>query len=504
MTTMTFEKTPITNRVAIEPNTQSYIYKSALELAHLIRTGQATSTAIVKAHLDQIDKHNPALNAVVILLREEALQVARECDEEAARGQWRGPLHGVPMTVKEQFWVKGTKCTLNFKMLKDWTAPADALTVERLKQAGAVILGKTNVPQNLLDYQVWGDIYPEGNNPYDLDRTPGGSSGGAAAALAAGLTPIELGADFGGSIRVPANYCGVYGLKPTENTVPQHGMGPVPENSKGFVSHMAQAGPLARTLEDLELVWNIIRGPHESDRTVPRIDWADATGKQLSDYKIAWVDGWPGYETSQSTQKSIKQLVESLEREGARLEQATPPNRLHERTLALYVRFFPQMIAQGVPGLIRSLMKMQIKGSLMKNIDKYHREYDKGFQPSFENYAETLTLRAELVSEWETFFKNYDLLICPMSYGPAFRRCKIGTPITYEGRTMIYVNYVWPYVGCFNASGHPALNMPLGLDPAGLPVGVQLVGSYWSEPNLLNFAKLASPLTPGFVKPAGY
>jgi amidase len=170
-----------------------YIYKSAIELADIISSGQATSTEIVKDHLEQIKKHNPTLDAVIILLEEEALREAAKCDEETRQGQFRGPLLGVPIPINEQFCLTGTNTTVNSKMFKDWTAPEDAVVVDRLKKAGAIIMGKTNVPRNLTDYQVSGDIYPECKNPYNLEYSPGGSSGGSSAALATGMTPIELG-----------------------------------------------------------------------------------------------------------------------------------------------------------------------------------------------------------------------------------------------------------------------------------------------------------------------
>lgn len=199
---------------SIQLHMNQYIYKSATELAGLIRDGKATSTAIVSAHLERIRNVNGRLNALINVFEEEALQEAALCDKEAEEGRFRGPLHGVPITIKEQFWIKGKKSNTNFKMLKDFVAPEDAVVVDRIRKSGAIILGQTNVPKNLLDYQVAGDIYPEGVNPYNVEYSPGGSTGGGAAALAAGLTPLELGGDFGGSIRVPANFCGLYGLKP--------------------------------------------------------------------------------------------------------------------------------------------------------------------------------------------------------------------------------------------------------------------------------------------------
>jgi amidase len=481
-----------------------FIYKSATELAEIISSGEATSTDVVKDHLEQIKKHNPALDAVVILLEEQALKEAARCDEEARRGQYRGPLHGVPMTIKEQYWLKGTKTTVNFKMYKDWTAPEDAVIVDRLRRAGAVIMGKTNVPKNLTDYQVSGDIYPECKNPYNPEYSPGGSSGGSATALATGMTPVELGGDFGGSIRNPSNWCGLYGLKPTENTIPRHGNICIPEGARGFVFHMATAGPMARTPTDMELVWEIIQGPHKGDRTVPGIEWKNTIGKSLRDYRVAWVDGWPGYETSDETRSLIRNFAEQLRQKDGHSENAGPAKDLHERSLALWVRLFAQLTSQDVPRLIRPFMKMQMRKGMLNGFTKFKKELNKGFKNSFIYYSETMGIRAALVAEWEQFFERFDLLVCPMSYGPAIKRSKTGAPIHYDGKKLVYLDYAWPYLSCFNASGHPGINIPLGIGKEGLPVGVQVIGPYWSEPELIQFAKLVSGFTPGFIRPEGY
>lgn len=479
-------------------------YQSASELARRLRAGELTSTGLVEASLARIGARNPSLQAVVALLEREALRTAAERDRETGEGRLRGPLHGIPMTVKEQFWVEGTKCTLNSRMLRKWTAPGDAMVVRRLRDAGAVIVGKTNVPRNLLDYQVSGDIYPEASNPYDLSRSPGGSSGGSAIALAAGMTPLELGGDFGGSIRVPAHFCGVYGLKTTEKTIPEHGMGPVTKGSEDAVWHMAVAGPMARTVEDLELLWKVIRGPYEGGGTAPAAAWADASGRSLGDYRVAWVDGWPGYPTSSQTREVIHDLVASLEQRGGRLEQASPANDLHRRSLALYVRLFPQIIAQAVPRPVRVLLKLQLRRSLLKGMNTFRTELNQGFRLGPANYAETMAMRGELIREWDGFFREFDLLVCPVSFGPAYRRCRTGTPISWDGSTLVYIDYVWPYVACFNASGHPAIAIPLGLGQDGLPVGVQVAGPYRSEPDLIRFASLIAESSPGFVQPDAY
>ncbi|HXH48924.1 MAG TPA: amidase [Terriglobia bacterium] len=481
-----------------------YIYRSACELARLIREGQATSVEIVKEHLDRIKQHNGELNAFVALFEEEALAVAAERDQQAREGKFLGPLHGVPVSIKEQFWIRGKKSTINAKMHKDFVAPQDAVVVDRIRKSGAVILGHTNVPRFLVDYQVWGDIYPEGKNPYNTDCTPGGSTGGGAAAVAAGFSPLELGGDLGGSIRVPANFCGLYGLKPTEKTVPLHGNIPLPQNARTYIVHLAQAGPLARTLEDVETLWKVIVGPHESDRNIPRIEWRTSTRKSLSDYKVAWLDGWPDHPVSTPVSAAIRGLADKLEQHGCRVENRAPEGNLHEESLDLWMGIFPYMLAQGVPWFVRPLLKMDLNSKVLRGLKKHQKDFDKAFRMSANHYGEMMLRRSIAISRWEHVFNDYDFLICPGAFGPAYARTRVGSKLRYEGTEMIYCDYAWPFVACFNASGHPALNVPLGLGKEGLPLGVQIVGPYWSEPELFNFARLASRLTEGFVKPAGY
>ena len=480
---------------------KQFVYKSAAELAAMIRNGEATSTEIVKEHLSQICEYNSKINAIIISFEKEALETAAECDREAKEGKFRGPLHGVPVTIKEAFWVKGVKSTVNSNMHKDFIAPMDAVVVERIRNSGAVILGKTNIPKNLMDHQVWGDIYPEGKNPYDLDYTPGGSTGGGAAALAAGFTTLELGSDIGGSIRVPSAFCGLYGLKPTDKTVPLHGNMPIPKKGKTFLIHMAQAGPLARNAVDLEILWKTIVGPHESDRNIPRIEWKVPTKKSLSEYKIAWTDSWPGFAPSNHVTNAIQKLISSFIENGGIAEKKIPDPTLHEDTLKLYAELFPYVIAQGTPWIVRQLIKMQLRKGFLKGQKKFWPEMKKAFRMNANHYAEVMLHKSKVTRRWEDFFKEYDFIICPVSHGPAFKRCKMGSKLNYEGKELNYIDYSWPYVACFNASGNPVLSFPLGLTEEGLPIGAQIVGPYWSEPDLLNFTKLLSAITPGFIKP---
>ncbi|MGB9113949.1 amidase [Bradyrhizobium sp.] len=483
---------------------QQYIYQSACSLAKLIRDGQATSMDIVKEHVLRIKEHNGRLNAFVDLFEEEALVTAAERDRQAKEGRFLGPLHGVPVSIKEQFWIRGKSSTVNAKMHKDFVAPEDAVVVDRIRRSGAVILGHTNVPRFLVDYQVWGDLYPEGKNPYNTDCTPGGSTGGGAAAVAAGFSPLELGGDLGGSIRVPSNFCGLYGLKPTEKTVPVHGNIPLPKDFKTFIVHLSQAGPLARTVEDIETLWRVIVGPHESDRDTPRIEWRAPTKTSLSEYKVAWVDGWPDYPVSKQVSGAIRDFVEKLEQHGCRVEKKAPEGGVHAESLDLWMGIFPYVVAQGVPWVVRFFLKMDLNSTILKGMTKHRTNFNKAFRMSANHYGEMMLRRSIVVSRWERFFQDYDFLICPSGFGPAYPRTKVGNKLHYEDTELVYANYVWPFMGCFNASGHPAMNIPIGLGKEGLPLGVQLVGPYWSEPELITFAKHASQLSEGFVRPAGY
>jgi amidase len=297
-------------------------------------------------------------------------------------------------------------------------------------------------------------------------------------------------------------------MKPTEKTVPLHGNIPLAPNANTFIVHMVQAGPLARTIDDVELLWKIIVGPHESDRNIPDINWNQATENSLSDYKIAWTDGWPGYESSSQIRNSIKSLADKLQTAGCKIEKKIPDDTLHKESLKTFVGLFPYIVAQGEPWFVRAIIKMKLYNGLLKGIKGKFPELAKplndGFKLNANHYGEIMLKRSLVTQRWESFFNDYDFLICPVAFGPSYKRCKIGSKLKYDGKEMIYINYVWPYVACFNASGNPSITIPLGLGEEGLPIGVQIVGKYWSEPELIHFAKIIAPITEGFVKPNGY
>jgi amidase len=486
----------------IATSTSDLCFATATELARLIRIREVSSAEVTNAFLARIAAHNGKLNAVVYLPETDARSRAQEADAALARGESWGPLHGVPVTIKEQFLMAGTPSTLNTKRLKDFIAPEDGVLVKRVRSAGAVILGKTNVPANSQGYQVQGEIYPEGKNPYGLEYSPGGSSGGGAAAVASGMTALELAADAGGSLRVPAHFCGVFCLKPTDKTIVRYGGLPFPKGARGFLVNMAQPGPLSRSIDDLRLLWEVIRGPDPSDFEIAPIDWQSPSGRSLEQLRFAWTDRFEEYQAGAETRGQLAALAERIEHAGARVEKAAPA--IYPRAGEVFVQLFGALLGQDMPWLVRKIFPIFAARGLLKGQPDVVRLLRRALKMNTQEYAAALGAKRVLVEELEHFFGSHDVLLAPVSFGPAFKRCKEGSALDFDGAMRPYNDYCWPYVGPFSASGHPLLVMPLGTSKDGLPIGVQLIGRYWSEPELLHIAKQLAPLTNGFIAPRGF
>lgn len=478
-----------------------FIYKTATELAGIIRRGEATSVEVVQEHINFIKNNNHKYNALVWLFEEEALAAAARADSLLAQGTILGPLHGVPMTVKEQYFMKGKYCTLNAKMIGGFQASEDQNMITQLRKAGAIIIGSTNIPYMLFDYQTQGEIYPTASNPYDTTRTPGGSTGGGAAALAAGFTPLEVGSDMGGSIRVPASFCGLYGLKTTEKAIDiWDAMFPGYPFDMKYAS-LAVGGPLARTPEDVELLWNVLKDtPNQFMQNVP---YSYDTTKTLPQYRIAWMDelqfGKQKMPFSKSILTKLHGLVDSLQAHGAATEHTMPD--IFEEQFKIFFSLMVCMNTQSQPWLMRQLVVMDMKKVDDGNFD-LSEVYELGISLDEKKYDELLQRRQKVIDEWAAFFEKHDFFISPVMITPAMKKCPMGTPLTVEGQEVAYWS-AGPFALMFNGSGHPAITIPLGLNEEGLPVGVQVVGKYFSEPELIHFAKLLRKegVTPGFVQP---
>jgi amidase len=322
-------------------------FQPAADLTKLLRSRTVSSRELLELYLDRIHQHNGALNAVVTLDVERGQERAAEADAAAARDEWWGPLHGLPMTVKDTMETAGLRTTAGAKELRDHVPKRDAEAVARLRSAGAVVFGKTNAPKYAMDTQTHNEVFGTTNNPWDPARSPGGSSGGAAAAVAAGLTGLELGSDIGGSIRNPAHYCGVFGLKPTHGVVPVRGHIPGPPGSLS-TPDLGVVGPLGRAADDLALALDVLAGPSPEAAVGWRLQLPAPRHSTLTDYRVAaWVDD-PYCPVDAEVGGLLQGTVEVLGAAGVKVDQEVRPVDLAEADRN-YQQLLAAAICNGVP-----------------------------------------------------------------------------------------------------------------------------------------------------------
>ncbi|TJW31309.1 MAG: amidase [Mesorhizobium sp.] len=454
------------------------VFSSTTDLAAAIRGRRISAEEALDAHLAQIDTHNGHINAVISLDREGARSQAKKADAALARGEALGPLHGVPFTLKDMHETAGMKTTAGFPPFADYVASHDSPVVSRLKAAGGVLLAKTNVATMLADWQSDNPLFGRTGNPWNLKRTPGGSSGGAAAAIAAGMTSFDVGTDMQDSIRLPAAFCGVYGLKPTEHRISLAGGFPDPHGAPRSVRLMSCLGPLARSAEDLALIYRIIAGPDGHDTDLAPVPVEDVPELDLKTLRIAFAPSFPGFPVASEISAAVESLARRLRDAGAVVEEAKLPKLdLHDD------------LEQG-----GALIGMMMEAAQPEPPE----------QPTpVSNWFAALARRDRSMLAWERFFENCDVLLCPVAMTTAFPHCKPGNSLTVNGKDESY--WMLPAHGVvFNYSGHPALAFPCGQASNGLPIGLQLVGPHWSEARLLGIAAATAPLTGGFRRPPGY
>ncbi|MGX8010439.1 amidase [Mesorhizobium sp. ORM8.1] len=454
------------------------IFSSVIDLAAAFAARKISTVEALDAHLAQIDQHNDAVNAVISLDRECAYERAKNADSALARGAMTGPLHGVPFTLKDMHETAGLRTTVGFPPFADYVAKADSPLVAKLKAAGGILIGKTNVATMLGDWQSNNPLFGRTGNPWDLSRTSGGSSGGAAAAAAAGMTPFDVGTDMQDSIRLPAAFCGVYGLKPTEHRISLAGAFPYPDDTACSVRLISCLGPLARGVPDLALIYRIIAGPDGADTDLAPVPVEAMPKLDLKTLRIAFAPSFPGFPVAGDISAAVENLAGQLQSAGAVVEEAKLPK--------LDLR---DDLAQG-----GALIGMMMEAAQPEPPE----------QPTpVSRWFEALARRDRSILAWDQFFGNYDALLCPVAMTTAFAHCEPGTPLKVGGKEQSY--WMLPAYGAvFNYSGHPALSMPCGQDSGGLPIGLQLVGARWSESRLLGIAEAMAPLTGGFRRPPGY
>ena len=474
----------------------------ATELALRLRRRELSSVELLQHYLARIARLNPALNAVVVLDAERALQRARAADEALAHGEVWGPLHGLPMTVKESFDVPGLATTWGFEAQRGNIASRPAVAVQRLQQAGAVIFGKTNVPVDLADWQTFNPVYGTTHNPWDLSRTPGGSSGGSAAALAAGLTALELGSDIGASIRNPAHYCGVWGHKPTWGVVPQQGH-QLPGTECIDALDIAVAGPLARSAHDLTMAMDILATPL---RAFGPMGWVPAawrdSGVPAPRLRVAVLDDDACAEVDASVRDHLRGLAGFLRSRGLTVtEQARPVDSAE--AWETYVH------------LLRAATGAQLDDAEYAQARAHAADHASGSRDfaawnwrgvtlSHRDWVRHDDVRSKLRRQWATFFETWDLLICPVATTPAFKQNQQG----FRWQRMVPVNgHEQPstsslfWAGYPGLVGLPATAVPLGLSSDGLPVGAQVIGPAFADPVCLRFARWLEAEYRAFVPP---
>ena len=478
-------------------------FLSATELAARIRAKAVGCEEVLRHYLDRVDRYNGELNALVVDVREQALDDARAADRAIAEGGELGPLHGVPMTVKESYNLAGTPTTWGNVDWKDNIAAEDAEPVRRLKAAGAVVFGKTNVPLMLADFQSYNDIYGTTNNPYDLQRIPGGSSGGSAAALAAGLTGIETGSDIGGSIRNPAHFCGVFGHKPTWNLLWMRGHAPPGDvRSKPDISVI---GPLARSAADLETALLAMAGPDDIMARGYRLDLPKLNGRTLKDLKVAvWVDDDMA-PVDAEVRRRVEQVAAAFRDGGAAVNMDARPSFDAAHSHATYQNLLQATMAARMPEAEYDKIKRHVE-TLAADDDSASARIFRAQVSSFKMWKQNDEQRSHLRWKWHEFFNDYDLLIAPIMATAAMphdQRPFGERTVTVNNEQRPYFEQVF-WAGLTGGSYLPSTVIPTGLNADGLPIGVQIAGPEYSDLITIGAAKLMEASGFAFTPPPAY
>ena len=475
----------------------------AAALAGRIKRGEVSARASVEAALARIERLNPPINAIVLLRAEAALERAVEADRARARGESWGPLHGVPISIKECFDWTGTPSTFGHAARRAHRASADAVVVERLIRAGAIVLGKTNVPKDLAEWQSFNEVYGMTSNPWDRARSAGGSSGGSAAALAAGFTALELGSDIGGSIRMPAHFCGVYGHKPTFGTVPFRGHAMRPGMP---TEDLAVIGPLARTAEDLALALRLIAASDGPTARAWRFELAQPGWTDVRNLRVAIMTGDADFPVDGDTRRVCLAVADALRGAGARVT-LDPPLPLASRAYyELYIA-----LLRAATSIRRSHAELAALGAALATRTSADRDYEtlmiRGLTQSHRDWLDHASARASLRERWEQFFGEQDLLIAPVSPTPAFPSMpdipkQIQTLVVDGGLRPNADTYFW--LGIATAAYLPATTFPGGHSSSGLPIGLQIIGPEHADLSCIALAGQLARIGHGFRPPPGF
>lgn len=477
-------------------------FASATRLAGEIRDRRIGCLELLDFFLGRAERYNKQLNAIIAWQVDKARERARQADAALARGENWGPLHGVPMTVKESFNIAGLPTTFGNPVWKDNIPAANAVAIDRLEGAGAVIYGKTNVPYMLQDSQSYNDIYGTTNNPWDLARGPGGSSGGEAATLAAGLSALGAGSDIAGSLRNPAYYCGIYGHKPSWGLIPTRGHGP-----PGVVTptDISVVGPMARHAEDLALALGVLAGPDVLQQAAWKVALPASRARRLGDFRVAVWASSPLAPIDDSVATLIDAAVTAIGKTGAKVDTAARPAVTLEENQRLFMLLLRAATASRLTDAAYA-EQQKIAATLAPDDMSPAAHIARGATLAHRAWGAANEARSKLRYAWRDFFGQYDVLLAPVAATAAFPHDhnpdRGARRVIVNGAPQPHVDILW--AGLAALSYLPATAAPIGLSPSGLPVGLQIIGPEGEDPTTIEFARLLAAEIGGFVAPPGY
>ncbi len=481
------------------------LFVSAGHLASEIRAGKISSYQVVAAYIEQIEKQNSTYKAIVLLNKEQALERAKAADLALAKGEIWGKLHGVPITIKDNYKTKGLTTTAGYLPLKNNVPDQDAEIVKLLLSEGAIIIGKTNLSVLAMDMQSDNPIFGKTNNPWDTTRTSGGSSGGCATALATGMTPLSFGNDLAGSIRLPSSYCGVYGFKPTFGVVSLNGIQTDPEEKINGLKSLAVAGPLARNIDDLELAMQIIAQTTITDQRLVPLNQCTET-LNIKTLKIAWTDEFGGVPVDDEIKNAVKNYIEKLEKAGATVVKTVPELNFYQawKTWGSFV---------GMQGGFNTSNFVKWMGlPFTKGVLKEVPMHQNIVKPtSVEKYMIALNIQDTMITIMENFLNEYDVFICPVSSVTAFQHhvpsksygnfSIYNNPLMANNKEIHYYMATQAYTTPLTLTESPVLSMPIALTKDSLPIGIQVVGKRYEDFKLLMIGKIIDKYADKFAYP---
>ena len=481
-------------------------YATLRDQVAALKARKISAAELMEETIARIEARDGKINAVVARDFERARAAAKDADDARTRGDSK-PLLGAPVTVKEAYNVAGLPTTWGWPAALDWRPTEDAVLVSRLKAAGAIVVGKTNVPLFCADWQTYNEVYGTTNNPWDLDRTPGGSSGGSAASLAAGYVALELGSDIGGSLRVPAHFCGVFAHKPTLALLPMRGHMLPRLAALPLRPDLAVVGPMARSAADLSLALDLLAGPDEAEAIAYSLKLPPPRADRLDGFRVLVLEAHPQIPTSAAVRAAIDDIAQGLERTGTKVSRQSP--LLPDLTLVMrtYIALLMPIYGPSLPDSDFEAARQTVAG-IPADVDTLDAQRVRGLVATHRDWLKADWVRATVNAQWRELFRTFDVVLCPVTTTPAFphdhSKDQDTRTIVIDGAAHSYVNQllIWPSLATL--SGLPATAAPIGRSPEGLPIGMQIIGPALEDRTTLRFAELIEQEFGGFTPPPGF